>query len=369
MTGKRKLPDPLSRARLYVRAGRLLTTFYIKKEDNTNVILATARTGNRQDLRRAKREAETQYDEMSGNSAEQRNVRWLGTEYFKWQASLPTHQRKAASTLAENASEAKNLYQFFGHMMPDAVQPFHCYAYIDARTKATGAAVKAGKEIGLLSALLEYGRRIGVVRENAAKGIEKPRNPPRQTLVTWAHIELLTRAGREAGGSYHIAALAMRFAWLTLRRPGEVLSFTEKQVTDAGCVFTASKRRANEAEKRGLIEWSDELRETVNEAMGLKRWAVFGGSRLLFANLAGERYTKGGWKATMSRLMLKAEALAAKDDVEWVRFSLQDCRPGGVTEKQERGDTDTTDGTLHSDGRMVAQVYDRRRVRKSTPAK
>ena len=72
-----------------------------------------------------------------------------------------------------------------------------------------------------------------------------------------------------------------------------------------------------------------------------------GGSRLLFANLAGQRYTKG-WKASMSKLMLKAKALA---------------------EKQGRGDTDTTDGTLHSDGRMVAQVYDRRRVRKSTPAR
>ena len=83
-------------------------------------------------------------------------------------------------------------------MMSDAIQPHHCYAYMDARTKTSGAAVKAGKEISLLSAILEYGRRIGAVRDNPAKGIEKPRNPPRQTLVKWEHIELLTRAGREA---------------------------------------------------------------------------------------------------------------------------------------------------------------------------
>ncbi len=370
MSGKRKQSDSLlSRPRLYVRVGKRLTSFFIKNADNTRTALATARTGNVDAVRRARSTAESAYDEKNGASANSHSLRWLGDEYFAWQATLPPQQRKAASTIAENKREAKNLFLFFGNMMPGSIMPHHCYAYMTARTKATGAAVKAGKEISLLACFLEYGRRIGEVRDNVAQGIEKTRNPPKQTLVTWAHIEILTKAGREVGGSYHIAALAMRFAWLTLRRPGEVLSFTDKQITEAGCVFTASKRRANEAEKHGLIEWSDELRETVNEAMGLKRWAVFGGNRLLFANLAGERYTKGGWKATMSKLMLKAKAQAEKDGVGWVRFSLQDCRPGGVTEKQERGDTDTTDGTLHSDGRMVAQVYDRRRVRKSTPAR
>ena len=102
--------------------------------------------------------------------------------------------------------------------------PHHCYAYMTARTKATGSAVKAGKEISLLACFLEYGRHIGEVRDNVAQGIEKTRNPPKQTLVTSAHIEILTKAGREVGGNYHIAVLARRFAWLTLRRHGEVLS-------------------------------------------------------------------------------------------------------------------------------------------------
>lgn len=369
MTGKRKLPDPLARARLYVRAGRLLTTFYLKNHDNTNTILAIARSDDVKAVRGARKEAETKYDDMHGSNAQPRNLKWLSGEYFTWQASLPPQQRKAASTISENEREAKNLCLFFGNMMPDAIQPHHCYAYIDARTKSTGAAVKAGKEISLLSAMLEYGRRIGIVRDNTAKGIEKPRNPPRQILVKWEHIDLLTRAGREAGGSYHIAALAARFAWLTLRRPGEVRAFTDRQITDKGCVFTASKRRAEEAEKHGLIEWSDELRSTVKEAMTLKRWAVFGGERLVFGNLAGNQYTRSGWKANWARLMDKAQAFAIRESTPWFPFSLQDCRPGGVTEKQERGHADTTDATLHSDGRMVATVYDRRRVRVATPAK
>ncbi len=145
----------------------------------------------------------------------------------------------------------------------------------------------------------------------------------------------------------------------------------QKQVLDkgSGCIFTASKRRAQEVERHGLIEWSDELRATVKEAMSLKRWAVFGGERLVFGNLAGNRYTRSGWKSNWSRLMNKAQALAEREDIQWMQFSLQDCRPGGVTAKQERGDLDTTDGTMHTDGRMVATVYDWRRVRKSTAAR
>jgi hypothetical protein len=34
----------------------------------------------------------------------------------------------------------------------------------------------------------------------------------------------------------------------------------------------------------------------------------------------------------------------------------------------ERGDIDTQDATLHSDGKMIAQIYDRRRTRKASPA-
>ena len=112
-------------------------------------------------------------------------------------------------------------------------------------------------------------------------------------------------------------------------------AFTDRQITDSGCIFTASKRRADEAEKHGLIEWSDELRATVKEAMTLKRWAVFGGECLVFGDLAGNQYTRSGWKANWARLMKKALALASREGTTWSPFSLQDCRPGGVTEKQE----------------------------------
>jgi hypothetical protein len=67
--------------------------------------------------------------------------------------------------------------------------------------------------------------------------------------------------------------------------------------------------------------------------------------------------------------MDECEAEAARRRMPFARFSLQECRPMGVSTKMEHGDTDTVDATLHSSERMVRQVYDRRRVRVAKPAR
>jgi len=59
---------------------------------------------------------------------------------------------------------------------------------------------------------------------------------------------------------------------------------------------------------------------------------------------------------------------AGKRKLKFAPFSLQDCRPKGVSDKLERGDSDTVDATLHSNRRMIRNVYDRRRVRVAKPA-
>lgn len=50
-------------------------------------------------------------------------------------------------------------------------------------------------------------------------------------------------------------------------------------------------------------------------------------------------------------------------------FSLQNCRPKGVSDKLARGDADVMEATLHTSERMVRQVYDRRRVRVAKPVR
>ncbi len=349
-----------------MRAGKRVTVFYVKNPDNTNTELSKAHTSNPQAVQIARAKAIEVYGREAVAVVE--NVSWLVDQYFEWQAGqiAGTKGKKAATTIRENQREGQNLKLFFGNMTPASIQPHHCYAYIDERTKANGAAVKAGKEISLLSAVLEYGRRKGKVRDNVARGIEKPRNAPSQVLVTWQQVEHLSETGKAAGGSYEIMGLAAVFAWLTVKRSNEVRNFTRKQVLPEGCMFTASKRKSGEASKSGLMEWSPLLKACVDDALAIKRWGTHSiPSRFVFGNLAGPAYTKGGWKAGWSKLHDRAEATAP---MPWVRFSLQDCRPGGITEKQERGDTDTSDAALHADGRMVAKVYDRRSVKKAKPA-
>ena len=82
----------------------------------------------------------------------------------------------------------------------------------------------------------------------------------------------------------------------------------------------------------------------------------------------GEKYTKGGWKKMLSNLMELCAAEAAKRGVPFEKFSLQDCRPMGVTAKRARGDKDVQDATLHSNMAMIEQVYDRREETIATPA-
>ena len=84
--------------------------------------------------------------------------------------------------------------------------------------------------------------------------------------------------------------------------------------------------------------------------------------------MRGQPYTKGGWKAMLHDLMRECEKAAAERRMAFVKFSLQDCRPKGGSDKLERGDTDTQDATLHSNATMIETIYDRRKFRKATPA-
>ena len=67
--------------------------------------------------------------------------------------------------------------------------------------------------------------------------------------------------------------------------------------------------------------------------------------------------------------MKKCIEQAALEKMAFQPFSLQDCRPKGVSDKLAQGDLDVMGATLHPSERMVRQVYDRRKVRVATPAK
>jgi hypothetical protein len=296
--------------------------------------------------------------------------------WFLFQDRLPAQaiQKRADSTLKENKREAAMLCKAWGTWRVADIKKGDAYDYLDACLLARDKcgqprprAEKGNKEIALGRVILEYAVRTRRIESNPFAGVEKLATQKTDRYVTDSELALAVDVGRRMGGPQHIVALALKTAFLCVRRSVEVRALTRSQIREDGVEWQAAKRQRGESLKVGLIEWSPELRATMDEALAIERrevadtWYVFG-------NLNGQRYTKGGWKATLAKLMGECLKEAKERKVAFKKFSLQDCRPKGVSDKMARGDRDVVDATMHSSERMVRQVYDRRRVRIAKPA-
>ena len=300
----------------------------------------------------------------------------LADAWKAWQEKLPERSvdKRAASTLAENKRELDALKKSFGHMAASNLTKTDAYAYLDACLMAVAPdgtprprPAKGNKEIALARTVLEWGVRRGKLAANPFDDVQKLRTEVEARLVSDQEMALALEVGRRMGGPQHIVALALQTAWLCVRRSVEVRALTRDQIGEAGIAWAGAKRQRGQAAKVGLIEWSPELKAVIDEALAIQRGKL-AGSWYVFGNLQGQRYTKGGWKATLAKLMTECKAEATRRRIAFEPFSLQDCRPKGVSDKLARGDTDVQDAALHSSGRMIAQVYDRRRVRVAKPA-
>lgn len=296
--------------------------------------------------------------------------------WFAMQERLPAKavQKRAESTLKENRREAAMVCRAWGAWRVADIKKGDAYDYLDACLLARDKegrprprAAKGNKEIALSRLILEYAVRTRRIETNPFMNVTKLETQTNARYVTDGELSLAVEMGRRMGGPQHIVALALRTAFLCVRRSVEVRGLTRPQILDDGIEWKAAKRQGGQAEKVGRIEWSPALRATIDEALAIERYDI-AGDWYVFGNLSGERYTKGGWKATLSRLMTECVKEAAARKVKFSKFSLQDCRPKGVSDKMARGDQDVVDATLHSNSRMVQQVYDRRRVRVAKPA-
>jgi integrase len=206
-----------------------------------------------------------------------------------------------------------------------------------------------------------------MIETNPLDGLTKNKTASVDRYVTDEELALAVEVGRSMGGPYHICALALRTAWLCVRRSVEVRALTRDAMKETGILWQDGKQRATKKKPPVLIEWSSELKATIEEALAVKRDNV-AGTMFVFGNMRGQRYTKGGWKSTLSKLMVQCEEAAKERKTAFTKFNLQDCRPKGVSDKLERGDLDTQNATGHASGDMITKVYDRRKIKKATPA-
>lgn len=298
--------------------------------------------------------------------------------WFEWQEKLPANdtRKRKPSTIAENKREAVNLKKAFGHFEPIEISKAEAYDYLDGCLTATYIDKKTGdiksrprpekgnKEIALARLILEYGIRKKMLSTNPFDGLEKNKTKKARRLVTKEEMDLAVKTGRRLGGSRHIVAMALYTAWLCVKRPVEVRRITRDAIKEDGIQWVDGK---DEDKAEVLIEWSPALKATITEALAIKRNHV-AGAMYIFGNMQGQKYTKGGWKSMLDDLMRECIKDAAENKIAFKKFNLQDCRPKGVSDKLERGDKDTKEATGHTSDKMISTVYDRRPVKRATPA-
>jgi integrase len=370
MIRRRTRPDGLP-FNVYERRGVRVYSIGYKRVDGSWAFRLSCPIGDVAKVRETRAEAVRQAAAIERGAPDLDSFDALADAWFARQRAMPdgTPGRRAERTLEENEREARNLRRAFGPMLVAEIQRADAYGYQDAaqRSKRRRNA-KANKELALAHTILEYGVRLGKLSANPFTRIEKLPTVQHDRHVTDDELQLAIEVGRRMGGPQHICALALKTAWLCVKRSVEVRQLRTEHLQDDGIVWTGAKRKAGQAPRRVLILWSPALRATIDEALAIKRNEMAGTANV-FGNLSGEQYTKGGWKATLAKLMAECKLEAAKRGVEFQPFSLQDCRPKGVSDKLEQGHEDTIDATLHTSERMVRQVYDRRRTRVAKPVK
>lgn len=359
MIGRRSSPDGLP-FRLYLRKGKFKVSYGYKLPTGKWAFRLTAPASDTEAVARIRKEAIEQAEILNGKAPVFGTTEALIKKYFQWQEALPkdSEDRKAEITLKENKHESKRLIQVFGQTKPAHIKPVHVYKYLAGRSE-NGAPAKANKEIALLSSILEYGRRLGELEVNPCRGIKYNKTRPRQKYVEAADLDYALAEARRREGSYLILALCVQTAYLTVSRPTEMRELRRQDVLESGIRVVVGKRKAGQAQKHKLIEWSPALKAAVDEALKLQRTS----SVYVFGNTDGQPYTRSGWNTIWARLMTYCEEKAKKEEKTFTRFTLADMRPSAVTDRMEEGDAQIIDATGHSDGRMVAKVYDRRKTK------
>lgn len=368
MIGRRKSPDGLP-FRLYARYGKHRVSFAYKLPNGKWAFRISAPASNKEAIAEIRMQAIQRAEALNGNTVEPGTVEALIERYFSWQDGLTmdSESRKAQITLDENERESKPLIKVFGKMAPSTIKPKHVYSYLDKRA-SQGAPVKANKEIALLSAILEYGRRLGELETNPCRGIKYNPTKPRQKVVAPHELDLAlevarsrpSTSGNEQASAYLIAALCAKVAYLTVSRPTEMRELRRQAISEGGVTVPVGKRKGGQMQRHKLVMWSPELRAVIDEALAIQRTT----SLYVFGNTQGQPYTRSGWNTNWKRLMQFCAAEALRRNVPFQPFSLADMRPTAVTERMDVGDEKIVDATGHVDERMIRQVYDRRRQRK-----
>ena len=282
-------------------------------------------------------------------------------DYFDEQENL--HERdlrkKRTSTLVENKRESKSLVLVFGHMHPRQITKPQVQQYLAAR-EGVGAPLKGNKEVALLSALMKYLIRKGLLDFNPVDGVIYVKRKPKNTYISQEILDLVIEVGDQHKGQWFVLAKAMELAYLTTSRADEVRFLKTNQIKKEGLLINIGKRKNGQDAKQKLVEWTPRLKKICDDLSAFYQKDT----EYLFCNQNGSKYSRSGWGSTWRRFKNALKKEADKRGIDWIDFSLTDMRPSSVTDRVSAGETNIKDATGHSSDRMIQQVYDRRVIKK-----
>lgn len=241
--------------------------------------------------------------------------------------------RKALSSQRNERYRLRPLAKAFGHMDPGDIAPNHVWQYWRER----GENSEARHEIRLLSAVMTFARRIGMLsRPNPCHGLRLPGEKPRERYVTDEEF-LAVRALAPSMVRY-----AMDLALLCGMDRSTILTLERRHITDAGLAFT--RRKTGEQQ---VIRWSDDLRGTVDALLHEP-------PRLraaLICTREGKPYTPDGFKTLWHRTM------SAYVDAGGQRWHFHDLRAKSASDADS--DQAAADRLGHQSAALTRRVYRR----------
>lgn len=245
---------------------------------------------------------------------------------------------KAPRTQSDNTREIKLLRAVLGEIFPRQFVPRHGYAYYNERKKRSLR--RAVNEMALLSHVFTKAVEWGVVDANPCKEIRKQRPKPRQRYVTEQEYEAAYKIMPPMVQS------AMDLAVLTSLRPGDLLGLGRSNLIDEGIQIDTRKTG-----KRLIIQWSEELRRVVKQALSLPPHI----RQPLISNRRGKPYTVDGFNSIWYRRMKKA--VADKNNPLTESFQFRDLRAKSASDDTPES---ATARLGHSDPRLTEHIYRRK---------
>lgn len=203
-------------------------------------------------------------------------------------------------------------------------KPIDAYQYRDKRGKTSPTG--ANRELEVLShaftKAIEWGYR--EAHPMIEGKFRKLLTPPRTRYVEdWEIVEALSLTPQRRHGSLHAIRAYIKIKILTGLRRGDLLRLRMTDITSDG-IHVQPRKTAKTTGKRIVIEWSDSLRQAVEEAKTARPVDI---APWLFCTRRGDCYTRedgtaNAWESMWGRFM---ERLLAETKVQ-ERFTEHDLR-------------------------------------------